>query len=675
MQKINEQEIDDNTLEFLTLALYDIVKGAFEVDGCEQSLHKDIINFAIIILNGLTDQYKASMHLIESISQNLRMSHYGADQQSEFDTFVTQIVEICIQKTIYPEFFDIETMIPNKRQYRQKFKFTKNPREKVEEDEDVILDMSDEQSAFVHVRNELKLLILEVSLKAKKLDKIFTQLIEVSKVVMENQDGCSEEQLNFRIEAILMVFLHFLQGGKKDISANNTEDIVGMLQDFFLQTESRNFFAGKDAHCLVSKKYVDCLIELKHYFKTEDEKNSLVSFILEILFEKHVLLSDDPGTISYFISCFHEFMKCNIHRIGEDMCQKIAEDLKNSLIPNITSGDEQYSVKTPTLFEIFGYITQNSSRSLECRVEATKDALNFIKSMYENALTLHHFKLCQRCTLSYLSKVSTPIEPEIGMLFNYLMEMFVKKVCPDYDISNITAQAIFTLKVEFSNTEEKQSMIQLRTLIQEVYMSVAPKIDSDNRLILYKTALPVIISCLKDPVDPFTNEVPMVADIESSLYALQESIRFTCIEAVQLHENFSGRLLFLIECLYQKLVNENIHPKSDEYIEITSTISEYLRFIKNIIFFDSHSLFVTIPEAENAAVITKLMEFLNNLLWKPLTQDISELALEISMNLVKELTQYQDDDYLRKKHDMQADTSNKSIVGHGKLSIKHRLAD
>jgi DNA-directed RNA polymerase subunit F len=114
--------------------------------------------------------------------------------------------------------------------------------------------------------------------------------------------------------------------------------------------------------------------------------------------------------------------------------------------------------------------------------------------MYDNAETLHHFKLCQRCTLSYLSKVSTPIEPEIGMLFSYLMEMFVKKVCPEYDIKNITPQTIFDLKVVFENTEQKQSMIQLRELVQEVYMSLAPKIDLENRLTLYKTALPVIVS-------------------------------------------------------------------------------------------------------------------------------------------------------------------------------------
>ena len=80
------------------------------------------------------------------------------------------------------------------------------------------------------------------------------------------------------------------------------------------------------------------------------------------------------------------------------------------------------------------------------------DSLNFIKSMFEHAQSLNHFKLCQRCILSFLSRVSSPIEPEIGGLFYFIVEMFVLKACPDYNIDDITEDSIWGIQIEFTDS-------------------------------------------------------------------------------------------------------------------------------------------------------------------------------------------------------------------------------
>mmetsp|Transcript_3484 Transcript_3484/g.3225 ORF Transcript_3484/g.3225 Transcript_3484/m.3225 type:complete len:86 (-) Transcript_3484:93-350(-) len=79
------------------------------------------------------------------------------------------------------------------------------------------------------------------------------------------------------------------------------------------------------------------------------------------------------------------------------------------------------------------------------------DVLDFIKKMFDNADTLHHFKLCQRCTLSFLSRVPSPIDPEIGRLFYFIMEMFVKKACPNFSIDNLNEVTIWEVEIMASN--------------------------------------------------------------------------------------------------------------------------------------------------------------------------------------------------------------------------------
>lgn len=241
-------------MEFLSLTLNDIIKSSFEVDGFDFRMQKEVIQFAMDILISLDKEYKVCMHLIETISQYFRMSHFGADRSGEFNDLKTRLVQLCIQKTIYPEFFDIETLAPSKREYRQKFRFgNKSKKESDDEDEMDVADMSTEQSAFIHMRDEMKYLILEISLKAKKLESVFTQIAGIATSIVENAANLEEGQLDFQIEAVLMVFYHFLQGGLKNLNENMAKSTVDILVNFFLEDQMKEFFAGKKSHCLVAK--------------------------------------------------------------------------------------------------------------------------------------------------------------------------------------------------------------------------------------------------------------------------------------------------------------------------------------------------------------------------------------------------------------------------------------
>ena len=116
---------------------------------------------------------------------------------------------------------------------------------------------------------------------------------------------------------------------------------------------------------------------------------------LAILFKDNVLLSGQPEMIWYYLNSFSRLIESSSGLIEENECEKISDKLQNHLIPVLTSAERQYSSKTPTLFEILGNITQNSDREINLRVEATKNILEFITTMFNNAKNFYQLKLCK----------------------------------------------------------------------------------------------------------------------------------------------------------------------------------------------------------------------------------------------------------------------------------------
>lgn len=210
-------------------------------------------------------------------------------------------------------------MIPEKRKYKRKYRFTyknKNNHNQ-DEEENEIYEMDSDQSAFIHMRNEIKNLILEISLKANNLDFIYGQMIDISNSIITNTQNVSTEELDLRIEAVLMVFYHFLESTKRNIKIKNYQETKDKLTNFFLN-ENKEFFSENKSHCLVTKKYIDCLIQLKYFLKSDSEKEDLVYVILGILFQDNILMSGNPGTISYYMQTFITFIQKNIQSIDEE---------------------------------------------------------------------------------------------------------------------------------------------------------------------------------------------------------------------------------------------------------------------------------------------------------------------------------------------------------------------
>ena len=57
----------------MALSLHDIIKASFDISGIDDEMQKEILNFNINMLTNLEGNYTACMHLLESISQYLRM--------------------------------------------------------------------------------------------------------------------------------------------------------------------------------------------------------------------------------------------------------------------------------------------------------------------------------------------------------------------------------------------------------------------------------------------------------------------------------------------------------------------------------------------------------------------------------------------------------------------------
>lgn len=59
----------------------------------------------------------------------------------------------------------------------------------------------------------------------------------------------------------------------------------------------KGIFVGKQCHCLLSKKYLDCIIHLKYFLKDEVLKRELCFDALTIFFQENVLLCGEAAKI------------------------------------------------------------------------------------------------------------------------------------------------------------------------------------------------------------------------------------------------------------------------------------------------------------------------------------------------------------------------------------------
>jgi len=89
--------------------------------------------------------------------------------------------------------------------------------------------------------------------------------------------------------------------------------------------------------------------------------------------------------------------------------------------------------------------------------------------MFNNAHSLPQFKFCRRCILGYVNKMSRRVDENIGDLYYYMQELFVKKVLPNLDVDTAHLPENWVIEIDNMSEENIQCMIQVRKLIMECY--------------------------------------------------------------------------------------------------------------------------------------------------------------------------------------------------------------
>lgn len=675
--EIVQSPIEETTLEMLSLSLFDIVKCSFDVQ-IEEAAQGKIIDFIFSILENTDGRYKAWMHLIEALSQYVRMVPPKSNDTTTLlypseggdKDLGSKICEICIQKAKYPYFFDAQTKVPLKEPSTDKYRYRNgsdkgDKQDSEPEDEDMDINMTTEETNFVFMRQAIKTLIFECCLKMSSVESLLAQTIDIGNTVLANEGNVQTEELEYQVEAVLWVFLDFLEGVRDLSKIQNYSFISEKVQNFFLNDHMKEMFVGKNTHWLISKKYLDCLVQLYQFMKDNDSKKSLTYDALTIFFQDNVLLSGDPAIICYYLNTFLMLIDKCLPQIEEEECVGITERVQKILIPLLTGSEPKYSNKTFILFQVLGAITQSPKRDNSIRVEATKNAFNFITEMFNNASNLYQFRLCQKCILSYLSKFNKVINPEIGWLFYYIQELFVSKACPDFTIDKINTEAVWDVRVNYKDPKQKQIMVQLRKLIYDVYSYVFRRIDFENLVQMFKISFPVIISCLSDPVDSFTGEAPTIDALTRCMQTLHQSLEKYEPSIIDLMQGLLYRCLTICYSIYQRVKHEH-SSSSYAFTECAGLCDSFLKLIQRIVFLDCHVLFIKNGESD---FVCDLLEFLTALIHNPLTIKCTEGAVNIVLNLVKELTPYEEEIEIAKKKDQLGTYENKCIQNSGNSLI------
>lgn len=664
LSKMVIKEIEDSTLELISISLCDIMKWTFDVEEISESDQENVRDFIISLLKQKSNKFKASMYLFDALSHYTRWKYFNSDQIRKFSE---DIVFLCLERAKYPYFFDMQSLIPQKREVPKKYQSLMNKAKKQEDsDDDMPIDteMDNEQSAFVHMRESIKSLILELWLKTDCLDNILIQILHEGNQALSNTENLSIDQLGFKVEAILMVLYHFIENIRPNTKIKNYDETSTLIKDFFLSDIMKDIFAGENTQWLISKMYLDCITQLKEFVKDEEDKQKTCELGLEILFKPNIMMSDEPGLISYYLNTFSKFMNRNMRLIDEQMSNQIEECLQSKIIPTLTAGDEKYSWRTPILFDIYGMITYNNNRALEARVNSTMKALDFIKNMFEHADNLHHFILCNKCIMNFMCRVPRGVETDISSLFYFIQAEFVKKVAPTYTIEMVNSDEIWNLSSYIEDSEGRKCMIELRRLIFQVYIELANNFDSVTTSNLFKLSFPVLISCLNNEVDSFTGKEVKIFDVSRLLKAFEVSFSRYIPDILNCFRLVAYRLLRVVQNQYRICIDQNYDERSDAHLQIRNLITMFLKVVEKVSFYDCHILFV---KEDNVDFLSDLLIFISDLIHSPIDIKATENALTLMLWLVKELTNYEDDVEKARKIELIGQYTNKSIVGVGKF--------
>jgi len=101
------------------------------------------------------------------------------------------------------------------------------------------------------------------------------QVLDIGDTVIANDNNFSREVLQFQLEAVLNVLLHFLEGVRDTNKLKNYEELRNKISDFFLSDNMKIIFVGQDTHHLITNKYLYCIVQLRCFMIDEQRCRTL----------------------------------------------------------------------------------------------------------------------------------------------------------------------------------------------------------------------------------------------------------------------------------------------------------------------------------------------------------------------------------------------------------------
>jgi hypothetical protein len=502
------------------------------------------------------------------------------------------------------------------------------------------------ETHFLDMRSSIKWLLLELSLRllhhnprlnssTNVLSHLISTLISFGASILSSPSSDQE----FQLEAMLNTFSNLLDGIRDLNKLPDCEQVSKEIITFFLGRKLD--FVGEDVSCLVKKRYLDVIVQLRGILEGEI-KEKLWKEGLEVFMGAQVMGSGQASMIWYYLTSFWRFIEGNIKLLGEEECTRIGERILEELVPILVKAEENFASKTQILFQILGVVTQNEVREIECRVEATKKTFNFIADMFNSASTLFQYKLIHRCVVSFINKFAKPVHHDIGGLFYFIQEMFVEKFIKNYTIEDTNTDKVWNIQANIANSDDCKWLVEVRQIIFAIYNNVSRRTDSLTSADLFKISFPVLISSLHEDGDFLTGQEPKIEDILKWISTYSTVAERYNHDLLCMHRHVVYKMMKVCYLNYKKVIDEQHHQYSELFIENVSLWDNFLLYISKLIFMDI-SILIIPNSSGDSDFLTDLLEYLKLIIYNMISTRCTEGALQVVLSLVKELTPYNDE--------------------------------
>ena len=132
--------------------------------------------------------------------------------------------------------------------------------------------LNEEETQFIKMRESIASLIFEFWLKLKDLEPILSEIMDIGKNIIEESSQVLTDEINYQLEALLDVFYHYLEGVRDKSKISKYEGMIEKINDFFLNDNMKSIFVGQNCHWLLSKRYLDWVVQLKQFIKDDDSR-------------------------------------------------------------------------------------------------------------------------------------------------------------------------------------------------------------------------------------------------------------------------------------------------------------------------------------------------------------------------------------------------------------------